>query len=157
MVCNSDDWPDGEPLLGVTHSSSVVLPLPLLASLFLSSSLHLLPLLLLLPFGLLYLWLGPLMWKKPSSGPVDLEIEYSSRSARDKPCSVRAHQAKGVGGNEFQLRRARGLCWLFSRRSLRSLWSSEANTTLPISLKCFETFSETQHARFCPLTDNLNF
>ncbi|CAB1431778.1 unnamed protein product [Pleuronectes platessa] len=55
------------------------------------------------------------MWKKPSSGPVDLEIEYSSRSARDKPCSVRAHQAKGAGGNEFQLGRARAN--VFSRLS----------------------------------------
>lgn len=36
---------------------------------------------------LLYLWLRPLMWKKLSSGPVDLEIEYRLRSARDGPPS----------------------------------------------------------------------
>lgn len=47
------------------------------------------PPLLLPPFRLLYLWLCPLMWKKLSSGPVDLEIEYSLRSARDGPCSLR--------------------------------------------------------------------
>lgn len=97
----------------------------------LSSPLHLPPLLLLLPFGLLYLWLSPLMWKNPSSGPVDLEIEYSSRSAKDKPCSERAHPAKGAGGNEFQLGSTGGLCWLFSPHSVWGLWCSEAKTTLP--------------------------
>lgn len=102
------------------------LPFPLL-----SSPLHLLSLRLLPPIGLLYLRLNSSMWKKPSSGPVDLEIEYSSRSGGDKPCSERTHPARGTGSNEFQRQRARGLCRLFSRHSLMDLWCSAANTTFP--------------------------
>lgn len=48
---------------------------------------------LLLPplFSLLYLWLCPLMWKNPSYGPVDLEIEYLQGSDWNKAHSLRAH------------------------------------------------------------------
>lgn len=42
------------------------------------------------------------MWKNPSSGPVNLEIEYLPGSARDKARSQRACPARSVGGNEFQ-------------------------------------------------------
>lgn len=53
---------------------------------------------------------------------VEKAIIWASRSgnrvlvgvARDKPCSLRSHPARGVGGNELQLGRVRGLCLLFS-------------------------------------------
>lgn len=43
------------------------------------------------------------MWKKPSSGPVDLEIEYSLRSARDKPCTVQLTQPSVQGAMSSSL------------------------------------------------------
>lgn len=76
---------------------------------------------LLPPFRLLYLWLCPLRWKRLSSGPVDLEIEYSLRSARDNPCSWGSHPAKGAGGNEFQSVMSRSLLATFSTFTLETV------------------------------------
>lgn len=48
------------------------------------------------PTGLLYLWLRAAIWKNPSSGPIGLEIEYSSGSAQHRPHWPRAHTPPGT-------------------------------------------------------------
>lgn len=88
-------------------------------------------LLLLPPFRLLYLWLCPLGWKNLSSGPVDLEMEYLLRSARDKPCSP---PAKGVGGKEFRDIELSLGYFLCSHSGAWSVWKQRQHFPPPDSL-----------------------
>lgn len=88
MGYNSADWPHGEPLLRVTHSYfSVVLLLPLLASLVLYTppTLTVVSTTAASTFWIAIFVTEALMWKKLSSGPVDLEIEYLLGWVIDKP------------------------------------------------------------------------
>lgn len=107
-------------MLRVTHSYAVLL-LPLLASLVLSS-----PLLAAATTAASTSWIAIFV---TVSTDVEKAIIWASRSGNRVLVEVgqrqalycAAHPAKCARGNEFQLRRAGGRCWLFSRNSLWGL------------------------------------
>jgi len=111
MGCSSSDCPDGEPLLWlVTPPNSYCHYLYLSSPTTTAASTFWIAIFVTVSIDVE----KAIIWASKSGNRVLAEV------GRRQALYCAAHSAKGIGGNEFQLGRAGGRCWLFSRHSLRT-------------------------------------